>query len=168
MEYKWFGAVLIVVSCGFMGYSFAASHRREERELEYFLHALVSMENELRTSLMPLPELCRFGEEASRGMVRVIFGRLSDRLNRQNMYDANACVNKALEGVAVGKLADSFRMLGKSLGKFDLEGQLQGLVETGDYCQGELEKLRATREQRLRSYQTLWLCAGAALAILFV
>ena len=37
-----------------------------------------------------------------------------------------------------------------------------------NYCDRELESLGKNGEERLRSYQTLGLCAGAALAILFV
>ena len=58
--------------------------------------------------------------------------------------------------------------MGSSLGRFDLEGQLQGLESVRIYCREQLDELSKDRDVRLRSYQTLGLCAGAALAILFV
>ena len=54
------------------------------------------------------------------------------------------------------------------IGRFDLEGQLQGLESVRVYCRDQLDNLAKDRDVRLRSYQTLGLCAGAALAILFV
>ena len=58
--------------------------------------------------------------------------------------------------------------MGKTLGRFDLSGQLKGLEQVRASCRAELESLRSNREPQLRSYQTLGLCAGAALAILLV
>ena len=55
-----------------------------------------------------------------------------------------------------------------SMGRFDVKGQIQGLEAVRSYCRGELENMAVNREARLRSYQTLGLCTGAALAILFV
>ena len=59
-------------------------------------------------------------------------------------------------------------MLGTSLGRFDLTGQLNGLEQVRSHCRRELEALAGNRDQRVRGYQTLGICAGAALAILFV
>ena len=58
--------------------------------------------------------------------------------------------------------------MGSSLGRFDLDGQLLGLEAVRVYCQEQLSEMSKDRDVRLRSYQTLGLCAGAALAILFV
>jgi hypothetical protein len=58
--------------------------------------------------------------------------------------------------------------MGTSLGCFGLEEQLTGLdalLAEGDTLRQQLEH---NRSQRLRGYQTLALCAGAALAILFL
>jgi hypothetical protein len=54
------------------------------------------------------------------------------------------------------------------LGIFDLPGQLKGLEEAQQVCQRALEQLEKGQAARLRSYQTLALCAGAALTILFL
>ena len=59
-------------------------------------------------------------------------------------------------------------VMAQSLGRFDLEGQLKGLNLARNVCRRDLEELSVNRDVRLRSYQTLGLCAGAALAILLV
>jgi stage III sporulation protein AB len=66
------------------------------------------------------------------------------------------------------KLSQCLLQLGDSLGRFDLSGQLQGLGSVKKRAEFELEQLRRNQDVRLRSYQTLGLCAGAALVILFV
>jgi len=58
--------------------------------------------------------------------------------------------------------------LGGNLGRFDIPGQLRGLENTRKECCDKLQMLTQNNDSRLRSYQTLGLCAGAALAILLV
>ena len=62
----------------------------------------------------------------------------------------------------------NLNLLGSSLGRFDLEGQKLGLDSVRTACRRDLEELNRNRENRLRSYQTLALCTGAALAILLI
>jgi len=61
-----------------------------------------------------------------------------------------------------------FRLLGTSLGRYDLPGQVKGLQNVREECTLELEKMKNNQEERLRSYQTLGLCAGTALVILLL
>lgn len=62
----------------------------------------------------------------------------------------------------------AFETLGATLGRFDVDGQIRGLEAVRELCRRELDELSRDRDTKLRSYQTLGLCAGAALAILFV
>ena len=66
---------------------------------------------------------------------------------------------------SVGKL---LKELGKTLGRFDLPGQLRGIEGVRRSSRKALDQLERNRDVRLRSYQTLGLCAGAALAILLI
>jgi stage III sporulation protein AB len=58
--------------------------------------------------------------------------------------------------------------LGYSLGRYDLEGQLQGIRIVRRRTEESLSHIRKNRDERLRSYQTLGICAGAALAVILV
>ena len=57
---------------------------------------------------------------------------------------------------------------GKTLGRFDIEGQVQSLEYSIEECNRKLAEMDCNKEMKLRNYKTLGLCAGAALAILFV
>ena len=65
-------------------------------------------------------------------------------------------------------LLQQMLLLGKSIGRFDMDGQIKGLEAVRQDCRRRLDELSKDRDTRLRSYQTLGLCAGAALAILFI
>jgi hypothetical protein len=55
-----------------------------------------------------------------------------------------------------------------SVGRFGMEGQLKGLNTVQLECERQLSLLRNNRDSKIRSYQTLGLCTGAALAILLI
>ena len=108
------------------------------------------------------------GEAQKNGVGQALL-TLAQELESQISPDVNACVHGMLCKVELPKpVQEAFCQLGTSLGRFDLDGQLKGLGQVQDFCRRELENLSLHREERLRSYQTLGLCAGAALAILFI
>ncbi|MBQ8359948.1 MAG: stage III sporulation protein AB [Oscillospiraceae bacterium] len=159
----------MIAGCGGFGFSMAASHKREEKQLRQLIGILQYMECELQYRLTPLPELCRqTGKEAS-GMLRDVFLNLARELDWQVSPDACSCMTAALKRSRdiPSRLRKLLLQLGHSLGRFDLSGQLRGLQAVQAACEEELKKLGKDRDSRLRSYQTLGLCAGAALAILF-
>ena len=167
MGYKWIGAILIVTSCTGCGFSIAAGKRNEEKILFQLLHVLQLMDSELRYRLTPLPELCHMAAKETKGCLRSIFANLHFELCRQKLPDAGSCMAKAIEksGVLPSRIRRILSLLGSSLGRYDLEGQLQGLGSVRGRVEAALESIRKNREERLRSYQTLGICAGLALAI---
>lgn len=170
MEYKWIGAALIILGCGGFGFSLAAAHKREERCLRQLIAALDYMECELQFRLTPLPDLCRSAGQEGKGEVGQALLTLSAEIDAQISPDVDYCMAAALKRhpELPGITAENLRMLGHSLGRFDLKGQIAGLEAVRGKCRQDLEKLQSDRDSRLRNYQTLGLCAGAALAILLI
>lgn len=170
MTIKWIGAILVVLGCGSVGFAMSAAHRREERNLRQLISALDFMQCELQYRLTPLPDLCRLTAAQCRGSLRTLFLTLARELEDQINPDVYHCMNAALTKVPdlTKQTAEAVTSLGRTLGRFDLDGQILGLENARNNCRSTLEKLSDNREIRLRSYQTLSLCAGAALAILFL
>lgn len=170
MTYKWIGAILIIAGCGGTGYAMAAQARQEEHLLRQLIASLTYMHGKLAYQLLPLPQLCRQTAAVSRGILRKLFTCLASQLENQLYAQAADCVDSALS--AVPELPKSMqqiiRELGHSLGQLDLSGQLRGLEEATAHCRRKCAQLEQNRDQRIRSYQTLSLCAGAALAILLL
>lgn len=170
MHMKIIGAILVVGACGGFGFSLAHESKREERLLLQILQILDYMQNELQYHLTPLSELCRGAGKESGGELRRILVRMARELEAQLAPDAASCMEKALcaESTLPRQTRKIMKQLGKSLGRFDLPGQLNGLEGVRKMCKRELKALEWNRDDRLRSYRTLGLCAGAALAILLV
>lgn len=170
MNYKWLGAILIIFGCGGFGIRIAGTHRREEASLRQLICALDFMECELQYRLTPLPELCRQAGLESKGSIRRIFLALAQELEAQIAPEVSSCMQAALltDGEIPATTKSMLLQLGQSMGRFDLPGQLKGLEFVRSECRQALDGLTVNKDQRLRSYQTLGFCAGAALAILLV
>ena len=170
MSLKLIGAILIIISCGGFGFKLAASHRREETTLRQLVSVLDFMECELQYRLTPLPELCRQAAAESSGLIWQIFLALAMELEDQISPDVERCMNAALSKVKdiPAHSLEALSLLVRSLGRFDMEGQLKGLDSVRQDCRRNLDALNKNKDVRLRNYQTLGLCAGAALAILFI
>ena len=125
---------------------------------------------ELQYRQTPLPNLLAMSADETAGSIRQIFLAMSRELERQIVPDAGCCMQVVLDDFP--KLPEMVRqkleLLGRTLGRFDLQGQLAGLETVSQLCQRDLDGLLVNRDSRLRSYGTLGLCAGAALVILFI
>lgn len=170
MGYKWIGAVLIITGCSGCGFAIAAGNRREEQLLYQLVSVLQVIESDLQYRLTPLPELCRMAAGETKGILQAVFLNLYRELSWQKLPDAGSCMHAAIQ--RSGELPPRVRrllvQLGHTLGRFDLSGQLQGIQSVRNRCEESLGSIRKNRDERLRSYQTLGICAGAALAILLI
>lgn len=170
MLYKLIGAIIIVLACGGVGFQLAAQFRSEEKSLYNLLSILDFMECQLRYQLTPLPTLCREVATVFPQVPGHFFSELSRIMESQQIQDVESCVCQALN--SCGNIPDITKIiisdLGKTIGRFDLDGQLKGLAAAKNECKRNLNILATCRETRLRSYQTLGLCAGAAIAILLI
>lgn len=167
---KLFGALMILLGCGGVGFSMVAGYRRQEHSLRQLIRALEYMECELQYRMTPLPELCNHVSQVCTGCIRSILQELSNELASQITPNATTCMHAVVsraEGLSE-TLQRCLTDLGDSLGHFDLCGQLQGLSSIKKNAEFDLDKLRQNHDVRVRSYQTLGLCAGAALAVLFL
>ncbi len=170
MTIKIVGAILVVVGCGGFGLMVARNHKREVYALQQLIMALEYMENELSYQLTPLPEVCRKITNICSGTIKRFFASLAEEMESQITPDVDRCVIATLQNVRdIPKhAASNIRDMGCSLGRFHLEGQKNAIRSVKDSCRRTLETITKNQEERIRSYQTLALCTGAALAILFI
>lgn len=165
-----FGAFLIIGGCTGVGFAVSGNYRRQERAMEELLRCLQWMSCELNYRIPPLPVLCRSASEICQGPVSKVMLQLADELDRQLTPDVATCIHAALSAVPgiPDKAEAHLRRLGKSLGRFDLQEQIASLEAAMAGCRQELETISGNREVQTRNYQTLGLCAGAALVIIFL
>ena len=170
MEYRWIGATLLVVGCGGVGFRMASVEGKALKELRWLIQVIHYMENELRYRLTPLPRLCAGAAGCAGGEIEAVFSRMALELESQISPNASCCMTAALAvSSRLSRQAEELlTSLGSILGEFDLDGQLNGLEAVRQDCQRIVNELERDHPQRLRTYRTLGLCAGAALVILFL
>ena len=148
----------------------AANYRAEERYLQQFCDLSEWITNELSCRMWPLPVLFAQVSQQSHGEFRKLFGELSTALDQRVAPDAYGCMEAVL--ACHPALPDGCRhllsQLGRTLGRYDLEGQLREIMRIHEEAGQMLKKHREGAEDRLRCCQTLGLCAGLALAILLL
>lgn len=170
MMYKIVGIALVIFACGGVGFKAAADHKRQVRQLKEVIASVQFMKYELAYRYTPLPELCRKVATTTTGHIQRFYFKLSDVLQSQICPDTRSCCSYSIaqtKGLPPA-VCDTLMTMAATLGQFDLQGQLDGLDLAIAHGENLLQKLTFEQDNRLRSYQTLGLCAGAALAILLV
>ncbi len=170
MMLKIIGAIFVVASCGSVGFKIAVNYKRDEHSLQQLVRILDFMQCQLQYRLTPLPTLCRQVAADFRNMPGRVFEELATMLESQVSTNIGQCMDAVLSDKKAIPTITRKQMLqlSNSLGRFGLDGQIKGLKAVQQDCKRILEEMRSNHDVRLRSYQTLGLCAGAALAILFV
>lgn len=170
MTIKFLGAILIFIGCAGYGFFLAANQIREAKTLENLSRILDFMLWELQYKLTPLPNLCRSAASEAKGTLQTIFNELAAELDRQVCPDAKKCMSAVLaKHPSLPPISAScLREFGASLGRFDLNGQLEAINSVSQCCRVSLENLRDGQDVRLRTYRTLGICCGAALVIIFI
>lgn len=170
MIIKILGATLILAACGGVGFKIAANYIKEERTIRQLIYILDFMSSEMQYRLTPLPELCKQAANESKGVLSRVFAKLSEEMVNQIAPNVSHCMSAALSSRTdiPPTTAEMLQVLGNSLGRFDMNGQLRGLDAVRSQCKEKLNDLIQNKDVRLRSYKTLGLCAGAAMVILFI
>lgn len=170
MQIKWLGAMFVIVSCGGFGFSIAYRQRQEENSLRSIIRMLQNMRWELQYKLTPLPALCHQAANDVGGSIKNVIEAFALELEQQILPNVSCCMQAAVQKNShlSSNLRSLLQLLGQSLGKYDLASQVQGLEAVEKACKTALDELSQNRNMRLRNYQTLGLCAGIALAILFL
>lgn len=170
MSIKWIGAILVIAGCGGFGFSLAHNYRREENMLRQLMKILDFMRCELEYRQSTLAQLCMDASQQASGCIGKVFSLMAKELDMQVCPDASCCMDMSLKNVrGLSRSARQVLMLlGSSIGRFDLKGQLSELESVKRECNEMLENLMRHKETRIRNYQTLGLCAGVALAIILI
>lgn len=170
MNLRLIGGGLILASCAWTGFSAAVSFQRQEDTLLQLQHVLSYMICQLQFRQLPLPTLCRQASLECSGMVSRILFRFSEMLECQIEPDAAGCMQHILrtQRIPNKRLRKILLLLGRNLGSFDLQGQIKGLEEVMAVCEQEWKPLSWQKQNIVRSYRALGICAGAALTILFL
>lgn len=165
---KLIGIVFIVLSAGTVGCSMAMSMKKKCLLLRQLLDALQILKNELSVCATPLPQAFGLMAVSSTGELEAVFSAVAKDMDRNRWitpYDAFQALWKDKPQEPWQQVLLS---LARKLGKYDLDAQLQG-IETAKCATAQiLSQMERERSMKSRTYETLAICAGLAVAILLI
>lgn len=168
---KGIGAVCVVLSASVMGFGFAAAVRRQAARLAALIGSLTYMKGEIQYRRTPLPELFPLlAEGAAEKGVAAFWRQCAGELARGG-FGMQAVFRAAMRKAALelpGDAVQTMLVLGASLGQFGLEGQERALELAIERLTALLERTEQGRGARCRSYATIGVCAGLAVAVILL
>lgn len=167
---KMIGALCILLSCGGTGFYIAYKQLYEIKILEQWIRILDRMEKEIRYQLKSIPDVFRQLSAEEKGNLGRMMQRVAIELENQVRPDVYTCicaVLSATDGIP-SSVMHLIEQLGREMGRYDLDGQLQGIARIRSIAEEKRTVLNRDKSKRIRGYQTLGICAGAGLVILFI
>lgn len=166
------GAVMIVASASVFGFRYAWNITRRCDLISQLLLALRLLKSELSAHGTPLPQAFGFLAAATSGSTAAYFSSAAKEMNKNRWMTPDRGLRSGEEHLRELSDKDPIRQVlhdfGAGLGRFDMESQLCGI----DCAVARLEQIQkeAESEKRMRgrTYRTLGICAGLALAIVLV
>ena len=167
---KWIGAICIFTACTSVGFSIAFKQIREIKMLEQWIRIAHRTEKEIGYYGRSIPYVFRMISYEEKGELAQVFLRTAIEMENQIYPDGSQCLSIAVAKTErlPGSILELLDFLGNELGKYNLDEQLKGIAQISTIAMEKRNQLCKDRVKRIRGYQTLGLCAGAALVILFI
>ena len=166
------GAALVTLAASLVGFGFARGVRRQCAQLEGLLWALDYMQSEMSARLTPLPQIFSLLSACPQRDVAMFFAAAGQALSVPPGCTVPVSFKRgfhAAPALCVGQdCIQSLYALAMGLGRFELEAQLAAIERAKACITSVLLQLQAQKRARCRSYETLGICAGLALAVILL
>ncbi len=169
---KILGALCIIGGSSAAGFGFAACVRRQAEQLRELSAALSSMRDEIEYRATPLPRLLSELSEQTAGAISELFRFWSEALTAAcgaSIPYALSCALRRTRRLTLGQDGlSALQTLAQSLGRFDAEAQLRAISLCTQRIENQIARLESEKPARCRSYRTIGVCAGLALAVILL
>lgn len=169
---KLLGAALVVLASCVVGFGFAGSVRAQMRQMEALLAAVTTMKSEIIYRMTPLEALLDILCHAQDPVIGDFFENWKDTLYHGEYTTVQRALHQAVRKTEGLDLTDetvqTLDVLAGSLGKSDVEGQCAAIDLALEQLRLQLQYLQADSHRRVRSYRTISVCTGLALAVILL
>ena len=169
---KLIGLSLILAASGAVGAGLAGTVRRQQAQTLALIDALLRIRHELQYRLTPLPELFAALGEGTEPVTAAFFRGCAAMMEADRALPPQLVLGRAMEQTTSlqwsARTRETVRNLAFSLGKFDLGGQVRAIELALERLRAELAEVQAGSRARCRSYETIGICAGLALAVILL
>ena len=167
-----FGASLVVLAASAAGFGFAKNVRLQCAQLDALSWALETMAGEMSARLTPLPEIFLLLGSGGQRDVSLFFKTAGLALTTPPGCTVPVAFKRGFAAAASFRPGEqavqALYALSAGLGRFTLERQLAAIEQAKTAVTRELLSLQAQKQARCRSYGTIGVCAGLALAVILL
>lgn len=165
---KIIGVIFVILSAGSVGFQMAAALRRKSGLLRELEDALRLMRSEIDVYGTPLPQVFAAMAASTDGTLEALFSCIAKDMDANRWVTPSDAVRLALQNVEDDNIGSVLLPLSKMLGKYDIEAQLQGINSALLQTSQKITDLEQERKLKSKTYRTLGICAGLAVAILLL
>ena len=137
-----------------------------------FIDAVLRIRHELQYRLTPLPDVFLALQESREAAVAAFFSGLAGSLSAADTCTVGYACRQALrrtEGLCIpAGVRTALMSLFDTLGKYDLDGNLQALDLALGRLREEARQLQGSAAARCKTYVTLGVCTGLAVAVILI
>lgn len=168
---RWVGFILIVFGGAASGVLLAADVRRSLRQCRAVQNVLAYMKAEIEFHLTPLDEITKQVSAMMPHPLSAIFQSVSRDIRRMPGVPAGSLMRRALN-VQRSKLAPELHgilaELFELLGKQDVLAQVRAVTLAEARLEQEIRRIDTEKKDRCRTYRTIGICAGLAIAVVLI
>ena len=169
---KVLGVLLVTVGTAGAGFGFARAVRGQIRQMVALIAALEYLKSEMEYRLTPLPELFAELAQGEEAAAAAFFGRCAGSMREDRSASPQVVFRGAMEQTKElqwsRRTREAMMNLAFSLGRFDLGGQRRAIELAQERIGQELQEVQAGSRARCRSYETIGICAGLAVAVILL
>lgn len=169
---KMIGLSLILAASSAMGVRLAAMAKRQQTQTLVLIDAVLRLRHELQCNLTPLPEAFALLAQGENREIAALFGSIAARVQCAEGCAVGFACRRALaktSGLCLPQSAQQALVsLFDTLGRYDLEGNLQALDLALSRLREQARTLRDSVRARCRTYLTLGVCTGLAVAVVLL
>ena len=169
---KTIGMILILIASGTVGFGMARTVRRQQVQTVVLIDALLRLRHELQYRLTPLPDAFALLRVLPKREGAAFCSAMSARLQAARPCPDGYACRRAMAQTGGLQLTAGTRSallaLFDALGRYDLEGNLQMLELALDRLRAEARTIQSGSRARCKTYISLAVCTGLAIAVILV
>jgi len=165
---KYIGVFLVFCITIYLGNLISRKYTLRLKELKDIKNALNIIENKIKFTYEPLPDIFIQTSKMVSKNISEIFVQACNNLKKENAEEAwNKSVEMATTNLNPEDI-ENIKSFGKMLGQTDKEGQLSRIELTKTFIEMQIEKAKIEEEKNSKLYKTLGAVLGLALVIILI
>ena len=169
---KLIGVIFVILSSGTVGFRLARQLRQRCTMLRQLQSGLHVLKNEIAFCASPLPKAFARVAASLDGPMAEVFAKVSGSMDKHCWLTPFSAFRQALRDAVGIRQEDKIRTilleLAGKLGQYDLDSQMQGIELAMNRLEEERQNAEQERSVKSRTYETLGICAGLAVAIILL